>query len=295
MKGENFLYQVADGKVKISGEDQDLRTSTLIQDRPDRGEEQDNLRGELEGSSSTPRQDSSWYDGEAKGDFWSVSGDFIYGHHVEPRVKLYVPTEGSVPTPLKYIDVTRTTETTLDVMSEKHIAWRGFTRFIALSEKTLDGQTWSGEARKQTTSRPGNVWSDMWKHMSDASKRKEKQKRDIEKPKLDNARRLRGIFFSEPDDEEVKRIMKNVRRKLKIPMPAGMPCRLQLHQHRRTCGTVGQHKTKYACIVEADESMRIRMEGSQSKNHKDAISLKRGEVIDSLQSCAQLLFLCLKP
>ena len=30
-----------------------------------------------------------------------------------------------------------------------------------------------------------------------------------------------------------------------------------------------QHKTRYACIVEADESMRIRMEGSQSKNHED--------------------------
>ena len=35
------------------------------------------------------------------------------------RVKLYVPTEESFPIPLKYIDVTRTTDTTLDVMSEK--------------------------------------------------------------------------------------------------------------------------------------------------------------------------------
>ena len=31
--------------------------------------------------------------------------------------------------------------------------------------------------------------------MSDATKRKEKQKWAIEKPKLDNARRLRGIFY----------------------------------------------------------------------------------------------------
>ena len=49
---------------------------------------------------------------------------------------------------------------------------------------------------------------------SDASKRKEKQKWAIEKPKLDNARRLRGNFFMEPDDEEFMRIMKNARRKL---------------------------------------------------------------------------------
>ena len=58
-----------------------------------------------------------------------------------------------------------------------------------------------------------------------------------------------------------------------------MPCRIQLHQHRETCGTVGQHKTKYACLVEADESMRIRMEGSQSKNHEDHIS---GKGVNSL-------------
>ena len=59
-------------------------------------------------------------------------------------------------------------------------------------------------------------------------KRKEKQKWAIEKPKLDNARRLRGISFLEPDDEEFKRTMKNARRKLEIPMPAAMLCRLQL-------------------------------------------------------------------
>ena len=38
--------------------------------------------------------------------------------------------------------------------------------------------------------------------MSEASKRKEKQKWAMEKPKLDNARRLRGIFLIEPDDDE---------------------------------------------------------------------------------------------
>ena len=43
------------------------------------------------------------------------------------------------------------------------------------------------------TLRPDNVWPDMWNHMSDASKRKEKQKWAIEKPKLENARKLRGI------------------------------------------------------------------------------------------------------
>ena len=93
--------------------------------------------------------------------------------------------------------------------------------------------------------------------MSDAARRKAKQKSAVEKPKLDNARKSRGIYFIDLDAEEFKRIMTNARRKLEIPMPAAMPCRLQLHEHRETCGTVGQHKTKYACVVEADESMRI--------------------------------------
>ena len=61
--------------------------------------------------------------------------------------------------------------------------------------------------------------------MSDAAKSKAKQKWAIEKPKLDNARQLRGIFFIEPEDEEFRHIIKNARRKLEIPMPAAMPCK----------------------------------------------------------------------
>ena len=39
MKGDNFIFPIADGTVKLSGRDQVLRSSTLIRDRPDRGEE----------------------------------------------------------------------------------------------------------------------------------------------------------------------------------------------------------------------------------------------------------------
>ena len=90
-----------------------------------------------------------------------------------------------------------------------------------------------------------NVWPDMWKHMSDAPKRKEKQKWAVEKPKLDNARRLRGLYFIDPDDEEFKDIMKNARRKLEIPMPAAIPCKTLLcRSSRETCRAIGGRKTK---------------------------------------------------
>ena len=98
-------------------------------------------------------------------------------------------------------------------------------------------------------------------------RRIETQREAIEKPKLDNARRLRGIYFIDPDDEEVKDIMKNARKKLEIPMPVAMLCKHQRDKYR----AVEEHKTKYNCIVEADESMRKRMEGSLHKSHEDHI------------------------
>ena len=60
-----------------------------------------------------------------------------------------MPREESFPIPLRYIDVTRATSTTLDVMLERRIddywnvdgnrdlsdSWTGFTRFTILDEK----------------------------------------------------------------------------------------------------------------------------------------------------------------
>ena len=128
-----------------------------------------------------------------------------------PESHMNVPREASFSIPLKYIDVTRATSISLDVMLEKKMddyrnvdgdrelsdTWTGLTRFTFLDEKPPDGHTWSGKrlTRKQTTSRADTLWPEMWTHMSDASKRKEKQKCAIEKPKLDNARRLRDIYF----------------------------------------------------------------------------------------------------
>ena len=133
------------------------RTSTWIRERPIRGEGHLDFLGESEGSLSPPHD--SFPDAcEAMDDFWSMSGNFIYRHHVEPRVKLYLPREESFPIPLKYIDVSRTTHTNLDVTQERRIddcwnidgsrdlsdPWTGFTQFTLLEEKPPDGYMWSG-------------------------------------------------------------------------------------------------------------------------------------------------------
>ena len=80
-------------------------------------------------------------------------------------------------------------------------------------------------------------------------------------------------YLLHPDDEEFKDIMKNTPRKLEIPMPVTMPCKLQRDKYRETC-RVEEHKTKFACIVEADEAVGKRMERSPHKNHEDHIAGK---------------------
>ena len=81
--------------------------------------------------------------------------------------------------------------------------------------------------------------------------------------------------------------MKNARRKLEVPMPAAMRCKIQREKYWETCRVEKNCKTNYACIVEADESTRRRMEGSLHKNHEDHVAGKGIEFIESLQSCAQ--------
>ena len=99
----------------------------------------------------------------------TISGQFqgtaYYRHHVEPRVKLHVSREESFTIPLRYIDLTRATSTTLDVMLERRMdeywniegdrdvsdSWTGFTRFTILDEQPPNGHAWSGERLKRKT------------------------------------------------------------------------------------------------------------------------------------------------
>ena len=68
--------------------------------------------------------------------------------------------------------------------------------------------------RKQLTSRPDHLWPELWKSMGKNAKLKEKQKWSEEKIHLDNARKLRGIYFIDPEDKEFKETIKNARKKV---------------------------------------------------------------------------------
>ena len=242
--------------------------------------------GVSEGSLPQPH-DSLPVAGEAINDFWSMSGNFIYRHHVEPRVKLYSPREESFPIPLKFIDVSRTTHTNLDVMQEKRIDdyWNidgsrnlsdyctGFTQFILLEEKAPNGYMWSGGrlTRKQLTFRTDHLWPELWKKMGKNAKLKEKQKWSNENLHLNNARKLRGIYFIDPEDKEFKETIKKARKKLETPMAPAMPCKIS--KNNKNCGNCQSNdvKSKLACILEASESTRLRMVESLPNHHEDHI------------------------
>ena len=86
-KKGDFIFPIADGRIKPIGGDQDLRTSTSIRQRPIQGESHLDFLGESDGSLPPPHGSFPGA-GEAINDFWSMLGNFIYRHHVEPRVKL---------------------------------------------------------------------------------------------------------------------------------------------------------------------------------------------------------------
>ena len=108
-----------------------------------------------------------------------------------------------------------------------------------------------------------------------AAQKREKQDWAIEKQKLDNAPRLCGIYFSDPEDGEHKETTKTKeincksrwrRNVTKSKKSSSSPPQ---ETERRVCKPDTIPKTKYACIVDAHESTTQRLESSLPKNHED--------------------------
>ena len=137
-----------------------------------------------------------------------------------------MPKEGTFPIPLKYIEVTRSTHTDLDLLqvkriddywnfdSSKHLSdsLRGFTKFTLLREKPAK---WIFVVRRATDKVSNNyqtrlclqMFGQNWSTRSESRNKPEWAK---EKPKLDNAPKLRGIYFVDPEDREYSEdILKN--------------------------------------------------------------------------------------
>ena len=117
-KRNEFKFSFADRTENLSGRDYEFREPTQRLEQTVRSED---LSGKLQGEPGESQPTEPTDDAEARADFWSIQGDFIYRHHNDTRVQLYVPKEETFPIPLKHIDVTRSTYTDLDVMQEKRV------------------------------------------------------------------------------------------------------------------------------------------------------------------------------
>ena len=92
---------------------------------------------------------------------------------------------------------------------------------------------------------------------------------------LDNARKWRGVYFIDTEDKEFKETSKNSRKKLETPTALAMPCKTsKTCKHGETRGKTNEFKSKLACILEASESTRLRMEESLPNHHEDHIAGK---------------------
>ena len=81
----------------------------------------------------------------------------------------------------------------------------------------------------------------------------------------------RNLFHRPPEDTEFKETTKNARNKLETSVAPAMPCKIA-----KNCGSGASNKirTKFACILEANESTRMRMGNSIPQHHEDHITGK---------------------
>ena len=145
------------------------------------------------------------------------------------------------------------------------------------------GKMWSWRrlTKIQTTTRQDHSWPEAWSRIGKAAQKKEKQEWAIEKPKLENARNLRGIYSIDPNDEEYNHVMKNARKKLETPVADPMPCRRSESSMvtgavnlKRAKASEKNRKTRFHCNVEVHESKRPEWNLSRRKIMKTTLQAK---------------------
>ena len=112
------MFAVADGTAKLSGRHCEFRESTMRREQPVRSEDLSGARqGNSERSSTDRNQQMTLKPMPIFGRF-KLTSSIVITLNLEFNC---VPKEETFPIPLKYIDVTRSTHTDLDVSQEKKI------------------------------------------------------------------------------------------------------------------------------------------------------------------------------
>ena len=201
--------------------------------------------------------------------------------------------------PLKYVGVTGSTHTDLDVLQGKRIddyCNADSSRYLSTSWKPSQNSLYWKRNLQLKYVVPGRDWQrfkqqpdqimygqKFWTKIGEAARKREKTGMAQEKPKLDNARRMRGTYRGDADDEEYKEILKNARRTGKT---CGsnlwlQPCRAKDYPiaPRKWLQSRKSHPRRIpkqwkSCTVESHEPTWQRAESLQSKNHEHHIAGK---------------------
>ena len=208
---------------------------------------------------------------------------------------------------LKYIDVSRTTHTNLDVKQEKTHRWLLEYRWLSRLVWSLDRfhtiystrrkSSWriylvrGRLKKKQLTSRPDHLCPELWKSMGKECKAEGKAKVVWRKDSSwQRTKTAREFISSTQRIRNSRKPSRNARKKLETSLAPAMPCKIM-----KNCGSGGsdKNKTKLACVLEANVSTRMSMGNSPPSNHEDHIA---GKAEHSLQhyNLVHNFFLCLK-
>ena len=124
--------------------------------------------------------------------------------------------------------------------------------------------------------------------MGKHAKLKEKQKWSEERLHLENARKLRGIYFIDLEDKEYKETIKNARKKLETSVAPAVPCKIM-----KNCGSGVSNKiqTKLAWKVMNPQECVWQI---RHREITKTILQERGTIHYSITIWFINLFLCLK-
>ena len=157
-----------------------------------------------------------------------------------------MPTSSNLPLPLKYIDVYRITHTNLPSFSEARVedfwtegeielsdTWTGSTTFSFCRPRPEPGWEWVANrmTKIQKSSRPPNVWPEIWTCMSAKSKKKAQDDWKDLLPNFKEARTSAGILsgsgsnaiIRDEDLDDFLQILARLRLQYGDPVAPAMP------------------------------------------------------------------------
>ena len=164
-------------------------------------------------------------------------------------------------------------------------AWTGFTRFILWNEKPHDGFSWSGRdwrgnKRPQDPTMCGQICGDICLMHQNAKKSTSGLSRNQSSIMPEDCVAFTSLIL----------VMRNSRISWRMLVESWkfrcqQQCLVKLHCAEvagKPAAPLEDTRQKYTCIVEADEFMRIRMDGSLRRYHGDHIA---GKGMNSLSHC----------